>query len=124
MLEGIMAISLVMMGIYFFKSTDLPKEMKDRSAQMEKETIAVSKKKMAYTTLKNNTSVEIKVESKKSNQTLIDLHNKAIDELTLKITTLEQEMKSNNERNAEIQKEIDTHLESLRLLNEKISKLA
>lgn len=124
MLEGIMAISLVVMGIYFFKSTDLPKEMQDRSAQMEKETITVSKKKMAYTSLKNNTSVEIKTDSKKSNQTLIDLHNKAIDELTLKITTLEQELKANNERNNEIQKEIDTHLESLRLLNEKISKLA
>lgn len=124
MLEGIMAISLVVMGIYFFKSTDLPKEMKDRSAQMEKETITVSKKKMAYTSLKNNTSVEVKVDSKKSTQSLIDLHNKAIDELTLKITTLEQELKANNERNSEIQKEIDTHLESLRLLNEKISKLA
>lgn len=124
MLEGIMALSLVVMGIYFFKSTDLPKEMQERSAQMEKETIIVTNKKMAYTSVKNNTAIEVKIDNKKSNQSLIDLHNKAIDELTFKITSLEQELKANNVRNADIQKEIDTHLESLSLLNEKVSKLS
>lgn len=124
MLEGLMALSLVIMGIYFVKSTDLPKELKDRSAQMERETIVTPKKKMAFDTNKIAAKTEAKVEVKKSNKSLIDLHNKAIDELTLKITTLEQELKVNNARNAEIQKEIDTHLESLRLLNDKITALS
>jgi hypothetical protein len=124
MLEGLMALSLVIMGIYFVKSTDLPKEMQNRSAQMERETVASPKKKMAFEANKVSVKTEVKVEIKKSNTTLIDLHNKAIDELTLKITTLEQELKINNARNNEIQKEIDTHLASLRLLNDKISALS
>lgn len=121
MIEGLMALSLVLMGIYFVKSTDLPKEMKDRSAQINRETVAPTntKRKMAFPTQTTVASVK-----KNTSQSLIDLHNKAIDELTLKITTLEQELKKNNARNAEIQREIDAHLESLRLLNEKISALA
>ncbi len=121
MIEGLMALSLVLMGIYFVKSTDLPKEMKERSAQISRETVAptTAKKKMAFPTQTTVTTVK-----KNSSQSLIELHNKAIDELTLKITTLEQELKVNNARNAEIQREIDAHLESLRLLNEKINALA
>lgn len=126
MLEGLMAVSLVLMGIYFVKSTDLPKDMKDRSTQMEKTPLANinTKKKMVFPVANATINAEIKNEIKNSNKTLLDLHNKAIDELTLKITTLEQELKVNNARNAEIQKEIDTHLNSLLLLNEKISALS
>jgi TolA-binding protein len=39
-----------------------------------------------------------------------------IDELTLKITALEQELKTNNARNAEILAEIDTHMAKLKEL--------
>lgn len=120
MLEGLMALSLVLMGVYFVKSTDLPKELKDRSGQHKNETVVMTKKKMVFP-VKELKETEVK---KISNQALIDLHNKAIDELTLKITTLEQELRANNERNAEIQKTIDMHLESLKLLNDKIRTLA
>ncbi len=111
MIEALMGISIILMGVYFVKSTDLPKELKDRSAQHRNETISSAKKKMVYVTEPKISTV--------NNQNLRDLHNKAIDELTLKITTLEQELKVNNAKNAEIQKMIDIHLESLRLLNNK-----
>ena len=111
MIEALMGISIILMGVYFVKSTDLPKELKDRSAQHRNETISSAKKKMVYVTEPKISTV--------NNQNLKDLHNKAIDELTLKITTLEQELKVNNAKNAEIQKMIDIHLESLRLLNNK-----
>lgn len=122
MLEGLMALSLVLMGIYFVKSTDLPRELKDRSAQHSKEAsqVVVTKKKMAFSGIEQNKIADKKMIS----ASLIELHNKAIDELTLKITTLEQELKANNARNAEIQKEIDAHLISLQILNEKVASLA
>lgn len=125
MLEGLMALSLVLMGVYFVKSTDLPKELKDRSAQMRNETqnITVNKRKMAFPAGEEKKSAAIEIK-KQNNQALIDLHNKAIDELTLKITTLEQELKANNERNAEIQKMIDIHMENLNLLTSKKNALA
>lgn len=125
MLEGLMALSLVLMGVYFVKSTDLPKELKDRSTQMRNETqsVTVNKRKMAFPVVEEKKSVAIEIK-KQNNQALIDLHNKAIDELTLKITTLEQELKANNERNAEIQKMIDIHMENLNLLTSKKNALA
>ena len=36
-----------------------------------------------------------------------------IDDLTIKITALEQELKTNNARNTEILAEIDTHMNTL-----------
>jgi len=125
MLEGLMALSLVLMGVYFVKSTDLPKELKDRSAQMrnETQTVTTAKRKMAFPVVEEKKSAAIEIK-KQNNQALIDLHNKAIDELTLKITTLEQELKGNNERNAEIQKMIDIHMENLNLLTSKKNALA
>ena len=42
MIEAFMCVSLAAMGFYFFKSTDLPKDMKDRSAKSRAEATSVS----------------------------------------------------------------------------------
>jgi hypothetical protein len=52
------------------------------------------------------------------------LLNNEIDQLTLAITSLEQEMRINNEKNSEIQATIDLHLISLQLLQEKVLKIS
>ncbi len=120
MIEALMGLSLILMGVYFVKSTDLPKELKERSAQHRNETSTKTsdKRKMVYATEIKKT-IAVNELNSKNNQSLIELHNRAIDDLTLKITSLEQQLRANNEKNAEIQKMIDIHLESLRLLNNK-----
>ena len=129
MLEAIgMLTVLTGMGIYFVKSTDLPKDMRDRSAQLRMNTpVSTSApKKFAFTqeSVKNTAQEKIdnerlgEIQNQIRKQALIALHNKKIDELTLLITTLEMEIRENNEKNSEIQKQIDIHLESLRALKE------
>ena len=128
-----MGVSLVLMGFYFFKSTDLPQDMKDRSAQSRAEMASnpiIKTKKMAFDSVatKNEVKSEIKnaIKVLDDNQAAklaqLEAHKKqlemkqraqAIDELTLKITALEQELKTNNARNAEILAEIDTHMNTL-----------
>lgn len=134
MIETLMGVSLVLMGFYFFKSTDLPKDMKDRSAQLRAEQVSnpISKtKRMAFDSIATS-KIETKTEIKNAIKVLddnqaarlaqLDAHKKqlemkqraqAIDELTLKITALEQELKINNTRNAEILAEIDSHMNTL-----------
>ena len=125
MIEALMCVSLAAMGFYFFKSTDLPKDMKERSAKLSAEAASnttVKTKRMAFD------APTIKVENKifNENQTnkiaQLEAHKKqlemkqraqAIDELTLKITALEQELKTNNTRNSEILAEIDAHMTTL-----------
>ncbi|MBC7427410.1 MAG: hypothetical protein H7336_02285 [Bacteriovorax sp.] len=132
MIEALMCVTLAVMGFYFFKSTDLPKDMKDRSAQLHAESKAnpiVLTKRMAFDA---KATTEIKTEIKNTIKVLddnqaaklakLEAHKKelemrqraqVIDELTLKIIVLEQELKTNNARNAEILAEIDTHMEIL-----------
>lgn len=129
MIEVAMCVCLTIMGIYFFKSTDLPKELKERSAQLKTESgqraPSVPKRmnlpkeitKAAAVEINQAKLVEINLLKKTAE---LKLHNEAIDKLTLTITTLEQELKVNSERNSEIQKMIDIHLISLQLLQEKI----
>lgn len=148
MLEGIAMLTVLAgMGVYFVKSTDIPKDLKDRSAQSRAtygdSSIMVSapKKKFAFENkIVAEKKSEIRVQSisvaelkEKSDaaklaeiekhikrQSLIALQNQKIDELTLLITSLEQEIKENNSRNAEIQAQINKHLETLRLLQESV----
>ncbi|MDD4972724.1 MAG: hypothetical protein PHY93_00155 [Bacteriovorax sp.] len=135
MIEVVMCICLTIMGIYFFKSTDLPKELKERSAQMRAESgpaVSAVPRKMNLPKVKEMTkSVELQINQAKlvemnllKKEAELKLHNAAIDKLTLTITTLEQEIRVNNEKNGEIQKMIDTHLVSLQLLQEKITALS
>lgn len=136
MLEIAMVTILAGMGFYFFKSTDLPKELKERSAQNrasnQYEASAPKKFAMAKVNLeekkipaeianlpsiKDNLEAERLIEIKKHERELkIALHNKKIDELTLLITTLESQIRANSIRNAEIQAQINLHLESLKIL--------
>ncbi len=126
MIEALMCVSLAAMGFYFFKSTDLPKDMKERSARLSAEagsTQTVKTKRMAFDAPKT-TKIEVKVidDNQSAKLAQLESHKKqlemkqraqAIDELTLKITALEQELKINNSRNAEILAEIDTHMNTL-----------
>lgn len=148
MIEGIAMLTVLAgMGIYFVKSTDLPKEMKERSAQLRQEALrnpTSSQKKFSFPTnnqkptvaknLAASTSVNLdKSEALKRAEEAtkllaakrlekIALIDKEIDSLTLTITALEQELRANNARNAEIQEEINRHLETLARLE--ASKLA
>lgn len=136
-MEIAMVLTLALMGVYFFKSTDLPKDLKERSAQFQAQ-------ESQSTNNNFNRSLKItlpKVEAKKPvlsidldaklaemkyqrNLKEIQVLNAEIDKLTLIITSLEQELKANNERNAEIQSIIETHLISLESLQEKLSLMA
>lgn len=140
MVEGIAMLTVLAgMGIYFVRSTDLPKDMKDRSALLKQESLrnpSSTQKKYSFptnaTAVKTAQKLENNLDLKRAEEATkilaakrlekIALIEKEIDTLTLTITALEQELKANNARNAEIQAEIDRHLETLaRLEASKIS---
>lgn len=133
-MEILMGLTLAVMGVYFFKSTDLPKDLKERSAMMQAEAGQSSTSKTLRMTLPKevlktpvlNKDLDAKLAEMKmqKNARELQLLNLEIDALTIEITTLEQEIKLNNKRNNEIQSIIDSHLISLQLLQEKISTLA
>lgn len=133
-MEILMGLTLAVMGVYFFKSTDLPKDLKERSAMMQAEAGQSSTSKTLRMTLPKevlktpvlNKDLDAKLAEMKmqKNARELQLLNLEIDALTIEITTLEQEIKLNNKRNNEIQSIIDSHLINLQLLQEKISTLA
>jgi len=137
MLELGMIVCLALMGVYFFKSTDLPKELKERSAQSQTQVVAPQalKPKMTFPKIEINeakktaevdTALEAKLLAMKQQKKLKDiaLLQTEIDRLTLEITSLEQQIKDNNAKNAEIQNLIDARLITLMELQNKISTLA
>jgi hypothetical protein len=147
MLEGIAMLTVLAgMGVYFIKSTDIPKDLKDRSAQsrahfgdstitsaptkryaFDKKIVAETKTEVRVQSIsvaelkeKSDAAKLAEIEKHIKRQSLIALQNQKIDELTFLITSLEQEIKENNLRNAEIQSQINVHLETLRLLKESV----
>lgn len=132
-MEILMVLTLAIMGVYFFKSTDLPKDLKERSIQLQAESSQQSTSKTLRITLpkelksnciENNLDAklgEMKIQKKLKE---IQVFNLEIDSLTMTITTLEQEIKENNERNNEIQSIIDSHLTRLQLLQVQVSQLS
>lgn len=137
MLELGMIFCLTLMGVYFYKSADLPKELKERSAQTQAQlgSIQANKPKMAFPkvevksaekTAEVNQNIEEKLLAMKQQKKLKDiaLLQAEVDRLTLEITSLEQQIKDNNAKNAEIQKMIDAHLVTLLELQSQISALA
>ena len=133
MIEIAMAICLTIMGIYFFKSTDLPKDMKERSAQLSAEsnqrTSSLPKKLNHSKSFEKLSNIEINQEKLAKMSILkkeaeLKIINDEIDRLTFTITSLEQELKVNNEKNNEIQKLIDQNLQSLQSLQLKVARLA
>lgn len=134
-MEVLMALTLTAMGVYFFKSTDLPKDLKERSAQFQSETsqISTSNKSIKITipsastkTVSLDKNLDAKLAEMKLQKKIkeIQVLNQEIDQLTLTITSLEQELKANNDRNNEIQSLIDSHLLGLQLLQEQLTKLS
>ncbi len=128
MIEAIGMITVLAgMGIYFVKSTDLPKDLRDRSERHNSTSSQVNnlttKKRYAFPQQNGNASIsENKItksdymnelELKLKRQKMIEAKNKKIDELTILITALEQELKENNARNQEIQKQIDVAMAEL-----------
>jgi len=128
MLEAIGMITVLAgMGVYFIKSTDLPKDLKERSARLEQESRTnpiILKKKYAFDTVKSTQTISNKEliqaknekllqEKKLERKILVEKQVKRIDELTMIITKLEMELKSNNERRQEIEAQIELHLSEL-----------
>jgi hypothetical protein len=142
MLELGMIICLALMGIYFFKSTDLPKELKERSARHESSVGAQQsfKPKMSFPKDSKDSKdeaiitgptdeqkdAEAKLHAMKYQKKLKDIAQLQIeiDQLTLEITTLEQQIKNNNAKNAEVQQQIELRLVTLMELQMKITSLA
>ena len=131
------------LGFYFVKSTDIPKDMKEKSAQMRATygdtSFAAPTKRYAFdkkmTTSSDNLPPSFSIEELKKQteasklaeiekyikrQSLIAVQNKKIDELTMLITSLEQEIKANNSKNSDIQAQIDGYLEALREIQESV----
>lgn len=133
-MEIVMVITLALMGVYFFKSTELPKDLRERSAQLEasssktNETVKLrmTLPKSSVDSIINTKDLELKLVEMKLQKNLVEtkLINAEIDRLTLIITTLEQELKINNAKNNEIQGTIDAHLVRLAELQKKISTLS
>lgn len=134
-MEILMVLTLTAMGVYFFKSTDLPKDLKERSAQFQSETSqrSTSSKSIRITipsesikTVSIDKNLDAKLAEMKLQKKIkeIQVLNQEIDQLTLTITSLEQELRANNARNAEIQSIIDSHLIGLQLLQEQLTRLS
>lgn len=139
-MEILMVVTLALMGFYFIKSTDLPKDMKERSAQFHSQSTDEAPRALKITLPKNldktseqksvrvilDKQIDAKLAEMKQQKRAkeIQVLNDEIDKLTIEITSLEQEIKLNNERNNEIQSLIDAHLISLQLLQEKITFLS
>ena len=126
MIEELAMVSVLAgMGIYFVKSTELPKELIERS----KNQTTLSKEAKIIKKTQNNVSKTLESSSSQSQLVIaleknkklesMKLQEKEINELTIKITTLEQEIKVNNQKNSEIQQEISLCLKRL----EHLSKL-
>ena len=118
MLEIAMCICLTIMGIYFVKSTDLPKELRDRSVHME------SKKAPRENFVVNKISISKKEPITMNKELELNSYYEELDKLTLTITALEQEIKVNNTNNSKIKKMIDVHLVSFQLIKDKINSLS
>ncbi len=106
--EIAMVSALAGMGIYFVKSTDLPKELKDRSKILADE----NNKRNAIKLTKNvdfSKMGAINTADKKKVNSLVVKANQ-IDELILKITTLEQELVENTKRSEKLKQSINQHL--------------
>lgn len=125
MLEIAMCVSLFLMGFYFIKSTDLPKDLKDRSAQLRSEsnyTETTSAQKVTFpkVVLKESRTEEAKIENAKLVEAKIRAQaiarQEAIAKLIGAIDLLEKELAVTVERTAEIQKMIDSNKLSLRKL--------
>jgi DNA gyrase/topoisomerase IV subunit A len=124
MLEGILMITVLTgMGVYFIKSADLPKELKERQAILDREskTTGIRQSKMKFNLEKKEVKkvANVKLEQKIEKKIDLDAINREIDEVTFKVTSLEQEIRDNNLRNELIKKEIDRLLVRL----EELTKL-
>lgn len=151
MLElGLLAALIGSMGVYIMKSSDLPQDQKNRSAQFQseydilknqKKSLKISMNKIApakksqvtkVAATKTNVVTEEKIQEAKvdlakakvqRNQLLVQELNLKVDQLTLEITALEQQIKTNNQKNAEIQLQINNRLAELDLAQRQLMQV-
>ncbi len=145
MLEiGIFVGLLGSMGFYMIKSSDLSKDLKEkRQAHMAEYNMIQNKTKQFQISLAPLSSAKKKHISKNEMASTIEKNNlnkfanneenlnhlknvltTKIDAITLEITSLEQDIKINNEKNSEIQKLIGKRLTELERLQIELSKIA
>jgi hypothetical protein len=128
MIEVGMIVSLIAMGVYFFKSTDLPQDLKERSTQHK----TINKAAPSFRNIKisipkeelKDTQFELSELKLQKQIKELKVLNLEIDNLTLEITGLEQQIIINNSKNAEIQSIIDLKLISLQSLHERVAALS
>lgn len=128
MSEVLMLICLTLMGVYFFKSTDLPKDLKDRVKKRGVEKIQFTQNHTTHKTpiksFKVPTSAQIStIEINDKSERDLEKLNQEIDEIVLKITSLEEELKINAEKRDEIIREINANLMKLTSLKKKTMTL-
>lgn len=135
--EILMVITLAIMGIYFFKSTDIPKELRERSAQKQSEINSMSNNfssaPLKFTAPKSEvkmTSIDgsrdAKLAEMKSKRKLKEIQEikEEIDLLTSTLVDLDVELATNAHKRLEIQSLIDDHFLSLQALQDKMASLS
>ena len=111
--EFAMVSALAGMGIYFIKSADLPKELKERNDQLQAEKKrnpqAFGAKKIDY----SNLSLKSRNKSNKTRVSIGNYTTKEVNKLTDEVSSLEQQIELNNKKNQEIKKMIETNLHKI-----------
>jgi uncharacterized protein YhaN len=153
MLElGLLAALIGSLGVYIMKSSDLPQDQKNRSAQFQteyemlkgqKKSLKISMTKIAPSSSKKSQANKVAATAKISNsaekievakidlakakiernQLIMQQLSTKVDQLTLEITALEQQIKANNQKNAEIQTLINNRLAELDLTQRQLMQI-
>lgn len=111
--EFAMISTLAGMGIYFIKSADLPKELKERNDLLQEEKKknpeAFGSKKLDF----NKIAQRSNTRERKSRVSIGNYTTKEVNKLTDEVSTLEQQLEFNNKKNQEIKKLIETNLHKI-----------
>jgi hypothetical protein len=111
--EFAMVSALAGMGIYFIKSSDLPKELKERNDLLQEEKKknpeAFGSRKLDY----NKIAQRKNTREKKSRISIGNYTTKEVNKLTDEVSSLEQQLELNNKKNQDIKKLIETNLHKI-----------
>jgi hypothetical protein len=111
--EFAMISTLAGMGIYFIKSADLPKELKERNDLLQEEKKknpeAFGSKKLDF----NKIAQRSNTRERKPRVSIGNYTAKEVNKLTDEVSTLEQQLEFNNKKNQEIKKLIETNLHKI-----------
>jgi hypothetical protein len=112
--EFAMVSALAGMGIYFIKSADLPKELKERNDLLQEEKKknpeAFGSKKLDFNKISQRSNLR---EKKQSRVSIGNYTAKEVNKLTDEVSTLEQQLEINNKKNQELKKLIESNLHKI-----------